>query len=155
MSNEPIAPQTFTRVPSSVHGVEIFHFPVITDPRGNLTVGEFTRQIPFMPLRYFIISDVPNQEARGEHAHRQCHQFLICIKGSCAVIVDDGEVRQEILLTRFSDGIHIPPMVWATEHKYSADAALLVFASDYYDSSDYIRDYNEFKLLASEERLCR
>jgi UDP-2-acetamido-3-amino-2,3-dideoxy-glucuronate N-acetyltransferase len=134
---------------SPVAGVRIFNFPVIIDPRGNLTVGEFEKQIPFLPRRYFIVSDVPNSEVRGEHAHRKCHQFLICIKGRSSVIADDGATRQEILLDHPSKGVYLPPMVWATEYKYSPDAALLVFASDNYDPGDYIRSYAEFKTLIS------
>lgn len=83
-------------------------------------------------------------ETRGEHAHRECHQFLICVRGSCAVVADDGTNRQEFLLDRPDIGIHLPPKVWGIQYKYSPDATLLVFASHYYESKDYIRDYSEF-----------
>ena len=88
--------------------------------------------------------NVPNKEIRGEHAHLACHQFLVCVKGSCAVVVDDGHNRAEILLDRPHLGLHIPPLIWATEYKYSHDAVLFVFASDIYKEGDYIRDYNDF-----------
>ena len=127
-----------------VGAVAVHQFPIITDIRGSLTVGEFDREIPFVPLRYFMVFDVPNRETRGEHAHRACHQFLVCVRGSCAVVVDDGQRRSEIVLDSPAKGVHLPPMTWGIQYKYSADALLLVFASHHYDSADYIRDYPQF-----------
>ncbi len=121
--------------------------PLVKDLRGNLSFGEFERHIPFTPKRYFLVYDVPNFKIRGEHAHKVCHQFLVCIRGSCNVITDDGEKRREYVLDSVEKGLHIPPMVWGVQYKYSPDALLLVFASDYYDPDDYIRDYNEFTAL--------
>ena len=129
---------------SAVGGVNIHELPLVKDLRGNLSVGEFERSVPFIPRRYFLVFDVPNGKVRGEHAHKQCHQFLICIRGSCSVVADDGIHRQEILLDRPNKGIHLPPMTWGVQYKYSLDAVLLVFASEYYDANDYIRDYDEF-----------
>lgn len=129
---------------TSVKGVNIYELTLVKDLRGNLSVGEFERNVPFTPLRYFIIFGVPSSKVRGEHAHRQCHQFLICMSGSCTVVADDGHQREEILLDRPNKGVHLPPMTWGVQYKYSTDAVLLVFASDYYDASDYIRDYDEF-----------
>ena len=131
-----------------VNGVTLHRLPRVADIRGSLTVGEFDRSIPFTAKRYFMVFDVPSVETRGEHAHRECHQFLICVRGSCAVVADDGTNRQEFLLDRQDLGIHLPPMVWGIQYKYSADAVLLVFASHYYDSADYIRDYSQFRQLA-------
>lgn len=133
---------------SQVMGVKLHDMPRVVDIRGNLTVGEFDRSIPFAAKRYFMVFDVPSMETRGEHAHRECHQFLICVRGSCAVVADDGINRQEFLLDRPDLGIHLPPMVWGIQYKYSVDAVLLVFASHYYDGADYIRDYSEFRQLA-------
>lgn len=132
---------------SDVQGVTLHELPHIRDMRGSLSVGEFERSIPFSAKRYFLVFDVPSQEVRGEHAHHTCHQFLICVRGNCSVVVDDGAHRREYLLDRPTLGIHLPPMTWGTQYKYSRDAVLLVFASDYYDGKDYIRDYNEFKKL--------
>jgi UDP-2-acetamido-3-amino-2,3-dideoxy-glucuronate N-acetyltransferase len=130
-----------------ITGVNLHRMPRIPDIRGSLTVGEFDRSIPFVAKRYFMVFDVPSVETRGEHAHRECHQFLICVSGSCSVVADDGTNRQEFLLDRPDVGIHLPPMVWGIQYKYSPDAVLLVFASHYYDSADYIRDYSEFRQL--------
>ena len=77
-----------------------------------------------MVKRFFLVHDVPSREVRGQHAHRVCHQFLVCVSGSCRVIADDGKRRQEFLLDRNSLGLYLPPMVWAAQFDYSADAAL-------------------------------
>ena len=132
---------------SIVKGVELKNLPRTTDIRGSLTVGEFNRSVPFDVKRYFVVFDVPSVETRGAHAHRECHQFLVCVRGSVAVVADDGFNREEFLLDRPEAGLHLPPMVWGTQYKYSADAVLLVFASHYYDPADYVRDYNEFLTL--------
>jgi UDP-2-acetamido-3-amino-2,3-dideoxy-glucuronate N-acetyltransferase len=134
-------------VAARVKGVSFHRMPRIPDIRGSLTVGEFERSIPFIAKRYFLVFDVPSKETRGEHAHRECHQFMICVSGSCAVVADDGTNRQEFLLDQPDLGIHLPPMVWGIQYKYSADAVLLVFASHFYEEADYIRDYSEFRQL--------
>ena len=129
---------------SSVNGVTIHHLMTVSDMRGNLSVGEFERQIPFKPKRYFFIYDVPTEQIRGEHAHYKCHQFFIVLKGSVSIIVDNGKYKEEFLLNKNDMGLYMPPLIWGTQYNYSRDALLLVFASDYYDPDDYIRDYNEF-----------
>lgn len=133
---------------TSVRGVSLHRLPMITDIRGSITVGEFEKTVPFSVRRYFMVLDVPSAETRGAHAHRTCHQFLICVNGSCAVVADDGVNRCEFLLDRPDAGIHLPPMIWGIQYKYSADAVLLVFASEHYDATDYIRDYDSFLALA-------
>ena len=132
---------------TQVIGVSLHRMPRVVDIRGSLTVGEFDRSIPFPVKRYFVVFDVPSIETRGEHAHRICHQFLICVRGSCAVVADDGVHRQEFLLDSPDVGLHLPPMVWGIQYKYSTDAVLLVYTSHYYDSTDYIRNYEEFLQL--------
>lgn len=129
---------------ADVPGVSLVQMPRITDMRGSLTVGEVNGAVPFEVSRYFMVFDVPSIETRGEHAHRICHQFLICVHGQCMVVADDGTSRQEFLLDRPDLGLHLPPMIWGIQYKYSADAILLVLASHPYDSADYIRDYDEF-----------
>lgn len=129
---------------SVVEGVKLHQLPRFADIRGSLSVGEFDGQLPFIPRRYFLVFDVPSQETRGEHAHKKCHQFLICVKGSVRVLADDGHQRQEFTLASPATGIHLSPMVWGTQYRYSSDAVLLVFASEPYDSRDYIRKYSEF-----------
>ena len=141
------APATPAVVSSSVRGVTLHRLPKVLDLRGNLTVGEFGRSVPFEARRYFMVFGVPNAEVRGEHAHRTCHQFLICARGSLSVVADDGASREEFHLDDPSIGIHLPPLTWGIQYKYSADAVLLVFASEFYDTQEYIRDYAEFVQL--------
>jgi hypothetical protein len=97
-----------------------------------------------MVERYFVVFDVPSKEVRGEHAHHQCEQFLVCVKGSVSLLVDDGQCSEEVRLDRPSIGVHVAPLVWAVQYKYTPDAVLLVFASHPYDANDYIRNYDDF-----------
>jgi hypothetical protein len=116
----------------------------ITDARGALTVGEVPTEVPFSPARYFVIFDVPTLELRGEHAHRRCQEFLICLHGTCRVLLDDGQSRCEVTLDRPDMGVFMPEMIWGTQYRYSPDAALLVFASRTYEAEDYLRTYDDF-----------
>ena len=131
-------------MPTSVRGVTLHRLPLVADLRGSLSAGEFGSEIPFVPQRYFMVFDVPGRDVRGEHAHRTCEQFLVCARGSLAVVVDDGTTSEEIALDTPNLGLYLPPMVWAVQYRYAADALLLVFASEHYDPADYIRDYDEF-----------
>jgi UDP-2-acetamido-3-amino-2,3-dideoxy-glucuronate N-acetyltransferase len=137
-------PSELSSRPTRVSGVTLHRLKLVTDMRGSLSVGEYSRDIPFTPQRYFLVFDVPSAEVRGEHAHRKCHQFLICAKGQLAVVADDGRQREEFLLDSPHIGVHLPPMVWGIQYRYSKDAVLLVFASDAYDPDDYIRSYDKF-----------
>jgi len=128
----------------SVSRAKLVQLPRILDLRGGLSFGEYDKQLPFIPKRYFVIFDVPSMEVRGEHAHREQHQFLVCLKGSCAVVLDDGESRDEIVLDSPNIGLYVPPLIWGIQYKYTPDAILLVLASDIYEASDYIRDYDLF-----------
>ena len=134
-----------------VKNVTLHRFKLVKDYRGDLSVGEFTKEIPFEPKRYFLVFNVPSEKTRGEHAHRECHQFLICVKGSCSVVADDGVLRREVLLDQPNLGLYLPPLTWGIQYKYSPDAVLLVFASHYYEAKDYIRNYEEF-LVAIEAK---
>ncbi|MDN8617538.1 WxcM-like domain-containing protein [Variovorax ginsengisoli] len=148
---EPAADARGAREPgvtkTSIEGVTLHALRAVPDMRGSLSVGEFEREIPFKPLRYFLVYDVPTAETRGEHAHRKCHQFLIAVKGQVSVVADDGVKREEFRLDKPSAGIYLPPMTWGIQYRYSPDAVLLVFASDYYDGADYIRDHADFLRL--------
>ncbi|MHC1727992.1 MAG: WxcM-like domain-containing protein [Syntrophobacteraceae bacterium] len=136
---------------SQVKGVTLHTLRLVLDLRGNLSVGEFEREIPFKPCRYFMVFDVPTAETRGEHAHRSCKQFLVAVRGDLCVIADDGKTREEFVLDRPNIGLYLPPMVWGIQYRYSLDAVLLVFASKYYDPNDYIRDYADFLALVRQE----
>lgn len=134
------------------HSVKIHRFHHVIDTRGNLTVGEFPRDLPFAVKRFFLIYDVPSAECRGEHAHLNCHQFLIAVKGSLRVTADDGYRRSVFVLSSPAEGLYLPPMTWGIQDSYTSDAVLLVFASEFYDPDDYVRDYAEFKRLANQAR---
>jgi len=135
---------------TAVNGVTLHRMRVVLDLRGSLSVGEFDRQIPFTPKRYFIVFGVPSRETRGEHAHKECHQFLVCVRGSCSVVADDGLRRVEVRLEALDTGLYLPPMTWGIQYQYSSDAELLVFASHHYDADDYIRNYDDFVRVKAE-----
>jgi len=139
-----------------IAGAGLYELPRVSDERGHLSFAEVGDSLPFTVLRYFLVFGVPNREVRGEHAHRRLEQFLVCVHGNCSVRLFDGDAGEEILLNRPDLGLHVPPMVWTTEYKYSPDAVLLVLASDIYREADYIRDVNEFLALqaAMKGKLC-
>jgi hypothetical protein len=132
---------------SRVRGVFVERLGAVEDLRGKLVAGELGEFLPFEVKRFFLVHSVPGREVRGQHAHLECHQFLACIRGSCSVIADDGQRRQEFVLDHPAIGVYLPPMTWSVQYNYSPDAALLVLASHAYDASDYVRDYEEFLKL--------
>ncbi len=133
-----------------VQGVNWLKLPDHADMRGGLVAAELDQQLPFKPRRVFFVHHVPSEKVRGEHAHRECHQALFCVSGSVRVLADDGTNRQEFTLNNPSTGLHLAPMTWGSQYKYSENAVLLVFASHSYDANDYIRTYPEF--LAERRR---
>ena len=147
-----VQPVSRTAQDSLVRGVTIREFTTVIDIRGSLSAAEMGRDIPFQPARFFLVYDVPSTETRGAHAHRRCEQLLVAARGYLSVVADDGDTRQEFLLDSPSLGLHLPAMTWGIQYKCSADAVLLVLASDPYDAADYIRDYAEFVTLAREAR---
>lgn len=131
--------------PLAVDGVHLQRLPAFSDLRGRLTAGEMPSDaIPFTPKRWFLVYDVPSREVRGEHAHRVCHQFLVCVHGRVSVAVDDGKQRAEVVLDDPTSGIYVPPRIWGSQFRYEEEAILLVLASHPYDPDDYIRDYDTF-----------
>lgn len=142
---------TINKTHSNIEGVKTIKLPVISDLRGDLSFAEIRQHLPFSPKRYFIVYNVQNREIRGEHAHKQLSQFLVCIVGHCSVMLDDGNHKEEYFLDTPGVGVLIPPMVWGVQYKYSDDAVLLVLASDVYDENDYIRDYDQFILAVKNK----
>tara|TARA_B100000212_G_C27120200_1_gene424532 strand:- start:147 stop:572 length:426 start_codon:yes stop_codon:yes gene_type:complete len=134
-------------IKSQIEGVTLHELPLFSDCRGFLTVGEFEREIPFPVKRYFVIFGVPQDKIRGNHAHKYCHEFLVCLKGSFYISVDDGKKIEEYKLDSSNKGIYIPPKIWTKQYKYSPDSVLIVFASHYYDQEGYITDYKAFKKI--------
>ncbi len=133
-----------TSADSIVAGVKLIHLKHVQDMRGDLCAAEWHRDLPFVPRRVFYVYRVPNSRVRGEHAHKECHQFLVCVHGSVSVVVDDGRKREEYTLDQPWIGLYLPPKIWGIQYKYSAEAVLMVFASHEYNADDYIRRYDEF-----------
>ena len=133
-------------------GANLVQLPEITDLRGKLSFAEIDQFLPFTPQRYFLVYDAPSQEVRGEHAHKECQEFLVCVKGSITVITDNGTTKDQVLLNTPTIGLYIPPKIWRIHFRYSNDAVLLVLASHKYNAGDYIRKYNDFKYLKDETR---
>ncbi|MBZ9662168.1 WxcM-like domain-containing protein [Mesorhizobium sp. ESP-6-4] len=132
------------RMALGVGGCELWRLPHFSDLRGELAPLEFGHNLPFKPLRSFLVYGVRSDKVRGEHAHRQCQQFLIATHGRLSVVVDDGHDRKEVSLADPSVGLYLPPGVWGIQYKFQPDTVLLVMASHPYDASDYIRDYSDF-----------
>ncbi len=130
-----------------VGGVSLLRLPRITGSNGSLIVAELGGGLPFVAKRIFTLLDIPDSETRGIHAHRTCEQFLICMTGSVTAVVDDGVTRREVVLDDPTLGLYMPAMTWGTQTHYSADALLVVVASEVYDAADYIHDYQEFRAL--------
>lgn len=135
---------------NTIDNAYLVDFKFIIDPRGDLVEIQHTRDLPFIPKRTFLISQVPNKNTRGEHAHKECHQLLIAVSGIVHVKVDDGFSSKEYILTSPKQGIYIPPMIWGAQYNYSKEAVLLVFASENYDPDDYIRKYEDYLKLRNE-----
>ena len=124
--------------------IEWVELPNLGDHRGSLVVLESNKNIPFEFKRIYYIFDVKTDTPRGFHAHKNLHQIAFCIKGKFKMLMDNGLEKQEVIVSQPNKGLLIPPMVWHEMHDFSNDCILLVIANDYYDESDYIRDYEIF-----------
>ena len=115
-----------------------------SDRKGNISVVENGKDIPFNVKRAYYLYDVPGGESRGGHAHKELSQFIIAASGSFTVTLDDGHVRRTFTLNRPYHGLYVVPGIWRTLDDFSSGAVCMVLASEKYDASDYIRDYQEF-----------
>ena len=131
-------------------GVSFVKLTVASDLRGDLLAVELEQHIPFPVKRLFYVMNVPSHHVRGEHAHHQCHQLLICLQGSVTVTADNGTEREEWILDRPEIGLHLHPLTWAAQWRYTDNAVMAVFASHSYDSSDYIRDYEDYLVITKK-----
>jgi len=119
-------------------------FPLLGDDRGSLIALEQNKEIPFDIKRVYYIFGTKASVLRGFHAHKKLKQIAVCVAGQCKMILDDGVDRIEATLDSPEKGLLIAESVWREMYDFSPDCVLLVLASDYYDESDYIRDYAEF-----------
>lgn len=118
-------------------------FNVLGDERGKLIALEENKEIPFDIKRVFYIYNTSNLP-RGEHSHYKTKQFLIALKGSCKIVLDDGVNKQVLELNQPNQGLFQDALVWSEMKDFSTDCILMVIASEYYDENDYIRNYNKF-----------
>ena len=125
----------------------IIELTKISDPRGNLSVVEEIKDIPFKIERTYWIYDVPGGEFRGGHAYRENEEFIIALSGSFDVILDNGKEKQTFHLNRSYYGLYVPKGIWREMDNFSTNSLALVLASTRFDEKDYIRDYDVFKNL--------
>lgn len=123
----------------------LVELPKIIDPRGNLTVAEDCRGVPFSIKRAYWVYDVPGGESRGGHAHKTCWEFIVALSGSFTVTLDNGEKVERFHLNHPWQGLLVKAGLWRTLDDFSSGAVCLVLASDLFSEEDYIRDYDEFK----------
>lgn len=121
-------------IPLQVHG----------DERGSLVALEQNKNIPFQIKRVYYMFDTLIGVRRGYHAHKTLKQIAIAVRGSCKILFDDGREKEVVILDNPAIGVTIDPMIWHEMYDYSEDCILMVLADDFYDESDYIRNYADF-----------
>ena len=124
--------------------IRYFTFKIKIDDRGSLVAVEASKDIPFEIKRVYYIFKNKENVIRGLHAHKILKQILICLNGSCVITVDDGKDRIDVSLHQPNIGLYIGPGVWREMKNFSHDSVLLVLASEYFDDTDYIRNYQEY-----------
>lgn len=128
----------------SIEDCKIIELPKVLDPRGNLSFIEGGQHIPFDIKRVYYLYDVPGGSNRGSHAHKDLHQFIVAMSGSFDVVLDDGQEKKRFHLNRSYCGLYVCPMMWRDLDNFSSGAVCMVLASEHYDETDYIRDYEQF-----------
>lgn len=128
-----------------------YQFQQHGDDRGQLVALEQFKDIPFEIKRVYYMYDTGENVRRGYHAHQNLEQILICIHGSCKVLLDNGFERKKVFLEKPYEGLYVPNDMWREMYDFSPDAVLLVLASEYYDEDDYIRDYQQFVDFAQKK----
>jgi dTDP-4-dehydrorhamnose 3,5-epimerase-like enzyme len=128
----------------SIKQCSIINLPKIADPRGNLTFIEGGRHVPFQIQRVYYLYDTPGGAERGGHAHKNLHQLIIAMSGSFDVILNDGREKKRFHLNRSYYGLYVCPMIWRELDNFSSGSVCMVLASNFYDESDYYRDFQEF-----------
>jgi len=123
----------------------IIELPKIDEPRGNLTFVEGGRHIPFRIERVYYLYDVPGGAERGGHAHKKLEQFILAMSGSFDVILNDGCEQKRIHMNRSYYGLYISPMIWREIDNFSSGSVCMVLASEFYDETDYYRDFDQFR----------
>lgn len=127
-----------------MYNTGLFKFTRFSDKYGSLIPIECGLNTPFEVKRVYYIYDVAEHVRRGFHSHNKLHQMLICVKGSVKILLKTPYEEQEVLLDDPAKGLYIGPMIWREMFDFSSDAVLLVLASNHYDESDYIRNYDKY-----------
>lgn len=125
-------------------------FPPLGDDRGHLVALEGNVNIPFDIKRVYYLFSTKQDVTRGLHAHLVLKQVMLCITGSCKVLLDNGVDKESVVLDSSTRGLLVESLVWREMSQFSSDCVLLVIASEHYDESDYIRDYSVFKEITNE-----
>jgi len=128
----------------SLKEVKIINLPKIEDPRGNLSIIEEEKNIPFKIERTYWIYDVPGGQTRGGHAFKEQQEFIVALSGSFDVVVDDGKEKKIFSLNRSYYGLFIPAGLWRQMENFSTNSLAMVLSSTEFSEDDYIRDYDEF-----------
>ncbi len=129
----------------------LIDLPKILDRRGNLSFIEGDNHIPFEILRAYWIYDVPGGETRGGHAYRENQEFVVALSGSFDVVLHDGIQEHRFHLNRSYYGLYVPKMMWRSMENFSTNSLALILSSTTYDEGDYIRDFEDYKLLTSND----
>lgn len=129
---------------TTIDDIRIVALPKISDPRGNLSVIEELKDIPFKIERTYWIYDVPGGEHRGGHAYKENQEFIVALSGSFDVVLDDGKEKKRFALNRSYYGLYVPKGMWREMENFSTNSLALVLSSTKYDSEDYIRNYQDF-----------
>lgn len=137
----------------SIDRCHVRDLPRITDVRGNLSYVEGPSLVPFDIQRVYYLYDVPGGADRGAHAHKALHQLVIALSGAFDIVLDDGKNRKSVRLDRAYKSLYICPMIWRTLNNFSSGAVCLVLASERYDESDYIRDYDDFLKAVNRQEI--
>lgn len=137
----------------TVEDCKIIELPKFVDSRGNLSFVEQLNHIPFEIKRTYWIYDVPGGEARGGHAFKQNHEFIVALSGAFDVVVDDGVQKRVFTMNRSYYGLYIPKGLWRTMESFSTNSLALEFGSEHYTESDYIRDFDEFLKLKKDGKI--
>lgn len=135
-----------------IEGVKIIDLPKILDPRGNLSFFENSNQIPFEIKRTYWIYDVPGGEIRGSHAFKESQEFIIALAGSFDIILSDGKNEKKYSLNRSYYGLYVPKLLWRSIENFSTNSLALIVSSIAYDATDYIRDYETYKIIRNETK---
>ena len=132
--------------------IEVIDLPKILDKRGNLSIVEEFKNIPFKIERVYWIYDVPGGEVRGGHAYKKSEEFIIALSGSFDVVLHDGKEEQRFHLNRSYYGLYVPKMIWRSMENFSTNSLALIVSDKGYRVDDYIRDFEEYRKIMTENK---